>query len=518
MNETNAALNMPPALADDGMPERRSDMGPERGTEDFDLPFRVAPHNSDAEQALLGAILVNNEACDRVSGFLEADHFFEPVHGRLYEAAAKLIRAGKLVSPVTLKTYFERDEALTEIGGPKYLARLAAAATTVINAEEYGRIVYELALRRSLIVIGSDMVNRAYDAPLEATPQEQITESEQQLFGLAENGKFGGDFLAFATALTEAVDIAAAAYHRDGHTSGVSTGFAGMDRMLGGLQKSDLVIIAGRPAMGKTAFATNVAFNVARHYHGETQSDGTRKLLSGGIVGFFSLEMSSAQLATRIISEQTGVSSEDIRRGSIDRDAFSRLVDVSKELQDMPLYIDESGGITISQLAARARRLKRQSGLDVLFIDYLQLLAGSGKHRDNRVQEVTEITTGLKALAKELDIPIIALSQLSRQVENREDKRPQLADLRESGSIEQDADVVMFLFREEYYLERQEPREGTSEHVEWQTEMERIHQLAEVIIGKHRHGPTGSVKLHFEGSVTRFSDLVRDDHLPDRFD
>ena len=508
MSDTAAALDIPPHEAGD--PSLR------RTGEDFDLPFRLAPHNSDAEQALLGAILVNNEACDRVSGFLEAEHFFEPVHGRLFEAAAKLIRAGKLVSPVTLKTYFERDEALAEIGGPKYLARLAAAATTIINAEEYGRIVYDLAIRRSLIVIGSDMVNRAYDAPVEATPQEQITESEQQLFSLAEKGKFGGDFLDFASALTEAVDIAAAAFHRDGHTSGISAGFVGLDRMLGGLQKSDLIIIAGRPAMGKTAFATNVAFNVAKHFHAETEPDGTRKLLAGGVVGFFSLEMSSAQLATRIISEQTGVSSEEIRRGTIGRDEFGRLVDVSKELQDMPLYIDESGGITISQLAARARRLKRRNGLDVLVIDYLQLLAGSGKYSDNRVQEVTEITTSLKALAKELDIPIIALSQLSRQVENRDDKRPQLADLRESGSIEQDADVVMFLYREEYYLERKEPREGTTEHIEWQAEMERVHQLAEVIIGKHRHGPTGNIKLHFEGRVTRFSDLARQNHLPDR--
>jgi len=268
--------------------------------------------------------------------------------------------------------------------------------------------------------------------------------------------------------------------------------------------------------MGKTSFATNVAFHIARHFHADDQTDGSRKLLAGGIVGFFTLEMSSAQLATRIISEQTGVSSEEIRRGTIGRDEFGRLVDVSKELQDMPLYIDESGGITISQLAARARRLKRQFGLDVLVIDYLQLLAGSGKYGDNRVQEITEITTSLKALAKELNIPILALAQLSRQVENRDDKRPQLSDLRESGSIEQDADVVMFLYREEYYLERKEPREGTTEHIEWQTEMDRVHQLAEIIIGKHRHGPTGNIKLHFDGAVTRFSDLVKDGHLPDR--
>lgn len=491
---------------------------PERTGEEFDLPFRVAPHNSDAEQALLGAILVNNEACDRVTGFLEPDHFFEPVHGRIFEAAAKLIRAGKLASPVTLKTFFERDEALEEIGGPKYLARLAASATTIINAEEYGRIVYDLALRRSLIVIGSDVVNRAYDAPVDTSPQEQITETEQQLFGLAEKGKFGGDFISFSGALTEAIDIAAAAYHRDGHTSGISTGFRDIDEMMGGLQKSDLFILASRPAMGKTSFATNIAFHIAKNFHADTQSDGTRKLLAGGVVGFFSLEMSSAQLATRIISEQTGVSSERIRRGTISRDDFGRLVDVSKELQDMPLFIDDSGGLTIAQVAARARRLRRQHGLDMLIVDYLQLLAGSGRSGDNRVQEVTEITTGLKALAKELDIPVIALSQLSRQVENRDDKRPQLADLRESGSIEQDADVVTFLFREEYYLERRAPREGTEEYLAWQEEMGRVHQMAELIIGKHRHGPTGTIKLHFDGSVTRFSDLAMNDHLPQRIE
>ena len=486
---------------------------------DFDLPFRQAPHNIDAEQALLGAILANNDACDRVSGFLQPEHFFEPVHGRIYDAAAKLIRTGKLASPVTLKTYFDRDEALEEIGGAKYLARLAAAATTIINAEEYGRIIYDLAVRRSLILIGTDMVNRAYDAPVDATPKDDIEEAEQALYGLAERGKFGADFMNFSSALNEAVDMAANAYHRDGHTSGISSGFRDLDEILGGLQPSDLGIVAGRPAMGKTSFATNIAYHVARNFRAETNPDGSIKVVDGAVVGFFSLEMSAAQLATRIISEQTGIYSGKIRRGTITDMEFRKLAEVAGEMQQLPLYIDETGGINLAQLTARARRLKRRHGLGLLVIDYLQLLTSdSRRSNENRVQEVTEITQGLKALAKELNIPVLALSQLSRQVESRDDKRPQLADLRESGSIEQDADVVMFLFREEYYHQRREPREGTPEHIEWQDEMDRIHNMAEVIIGKHRHGPTGTIPLHFDGSVTRFSDLMSEDRLPDRYE
>ncbi|NND48677.1 MAG: replicative DNA helicase [Rhizobiales bacterium] len=485
----------------------------------FVLPFREAPHNIEAEQALLGALLTNNDAADRVSAFLDADHFFEPVHGRIFEAATKLIRAGKLASPVTLKTYFEADEALQEIGGTTYLARLAGAATTIINAEEYGRVIYDLAIRRNLIAVGTDMVNQAYDAKVDAPPQRQIEEAEQQLYGLAERGRFGGDFMNFSSALTEAVDMAANAYHRDGHTSGLATGFRDIDEVMGGLQPSDLLIVAGRPSMGKTAFGTNIAYHVARNYRGEIKEDGTINVMDGAVVGFFSLEMSSAQLATRVISEQTAIPSEKIRRGTINREEFGRLVEVARDLQDMPLFIDETGGINLAQLTARARRLKRQHGLGLLIVDYLQLLTSSSRRSsENRVQEVTEITQGLKALAKELNIPIVALSQLSRQVESRDDKRPQLADLRESGSIEQDADIVMFVFREEYYLQRREPREGTDEHLTWQEEMARVHQQAEIIIGKNRHGPTSSIALHFEGEFTRFSDLARSDHLPERFD
>ncbi|WP_339829431.1 replicative DNA helicase [uncultured Parvibaculum sp.] len=472
-----------------------------------DAAYRVQPHNIDAEQALLGAILVNNESYDRVASFLEPTHFFDALHGRIYEAAAKLITQGHLASPVTLKNFFERDAALAEIGGPQYLARLAGAATTIINAEEYGRTIYDLAIRRELIQVSIEMHSRAYDAPVDDTPAQQILDAEQSLYQLAERGKYEGGFQSFHESLNIAIEMAAEAFKRDGGLSGISTGLRDLDNRLGGLQRSDLVILAGRPSMGKTALATNIAFHAAKAYKAEHHPDGTVTATDGAIVGFFSLEMSAEQLATRLLAEQSGVPSERIRRGNIHEDEFHQLVDAARELQSIPLYIDDTGGLTISTLAARARRLKRQRGLGLLVVDYLQLLAGSGKAGDNRVQEVTQITTGLKALAKELDVPIMALSQLSRQVEAREDKRPQLSDLRESGSIEQDADVVMFVFREEYYTSRREPTEGTPEHLQWQEEMGRVHGLAECIIGKQRHGPTGTVKLQFQADVTRFSDL-----------
>ncbi|MFO1121384.1 MAG: replicative DNA helicase [Hyphomicrobiales bacterium] len=481
--------------------------------------YRTAPHNLEAEQALLGAILVNNEACDRVSAFLTPEHFFEAVHARIFEAAATLIRAGKLASPVTLKSYFDNDATLKEIGGPAYLARLAANATTIINAEEYGRTVYELAQRRKLIGIGTDLVNEAFDPEIEDTSKDLIERAEQTLYEMAETGKYGQGFQPFARALTDAVDMAASAYQRDGGLSGISTGLRDLDEKMGGLQSSDLIILAGRPAMGKTALGTNIAYHVARAYKAEHQTDGSVKVMDGGVVAFFSLEMSSEQLATRIIAEQSGVSSERIRRGKISEDEFHRIVEVSRELQSLPLYIDATGGLTIAQLAARARRLKRQRGLGLVVVDYLQLLTGSSRRAaEGRVQEVSEITVGLKALAKELNVPIIALSQLSRQVENRDDKRPQLADLRESGSIEQDADVVLFIYRDEYYLARKEPRPNTTEHQQWMDEMARVHGVAEVIIGKQRHGPTGIVELQFDASLTKFQNLVREDYLPERFE
>jgi replicative DNA helicase len=480
--------------------------------------LRESPNNLEAEQALLGAILVNNDACDRVSSFLLPDHFFEAVHARIYEAASTLIRAGKLATPVTLKSYFERDETLKDIGGAAYLARLAAAATTIINAEEYGRTIYELAQRRKLIGIGTDIVNHAYDTPVDVTSRDLIEQAEQKLYEIAETGKYGQGFQPFARALTDAIDMAANAYQRDGGLSGISCGLRDLDEKMGGLQPSDLIILAGRPAMGKTALGTNIAYHVARNYKAEHQADGMIKVQDGGVVAFFSLEMSSEQLATRIIAEQSGISSERIRRGKITSEEFDRLVDVSRELQSLPLYIDATGGITVAQLAARARRLKRQRGLGLLVVDYLQLLTGSTRRaQEGRVQEVSEITVSLKALAKELNVPIVALSQLSRQVENRDDKRPQLADLRESGSIEQDADVVLFIYREEYYLARKEPRPNTQEHFDWQEQMNKVTGIAEVIIGKQRHGPTGIVELQFDASLTKFQNLVRADYLPEQF-
>ncbi|MGZ8324750.1 MAG: replicative DNA helicase [Rhodoplanes sp.] len=479
--------------------------------------FRTPPHNIEVEQALLGAILVNNEAFYRVSDFLNPEHFFEPIHQRIYELAGGLVRAGKVATPVTLKTFLPADLDVAGLTASQYLARLAAEATTVINSEDYGRTIYDLALRRALIGIGEEMVNEAYDAPVDSAPRDQIETAERSLYELAETGRYDGGFQRFAQALTTAVDMAARAYQRDGRLSGVATGLRDLDRMMGGLQPSDLVIIAGRPGMGKTALATNVAYNVARAWRGDVRPDGRIVSANGGIVGFFSLEMSAEQLATRIISEQTEIPSYRIRRGEIDPSDFDRIAETAREMETIPLYIDETGGLSIAQLAARARRLKRQRGLDVMVVDYIQLLQGSTRRAvEGRVHEVTEITTNLKALAKELNIPVVALSQLSRQVENRDDKRPQLSDLRESGSIEQDADVVMFVFREEYYLKNREPRAGTEEFFKWQSEMEAVHGRAEVIIGKQRHGPTGSVALQFKADVTRFSDLAEDDRLPER--
>ncbi|WP_072391725.1 replicative DNA helicase [Hyphomicrobium sp. CS1GBMeth3] len=481
--------------------------------------FREAPHNIEAEQALLGAILINNEALDRVSAFLEPLHFFDPLHGQIYEIAGKMIQAGKQATPITLKTFFDAAEPIdAHLTVPQYLGRLATSATTIINAEDYGRTIYDLAVRRQLITLGEDIVNSAYDAPIDFPPESQIQEAESRLYGLAERGKYGQGFMSFGNALTHAIDMANAAYQRDGHLSGLSTGLNDLDNKMGGLQSSDLIILAGRPSMGKTALATNIAYNIAKAYRAERQPDGTDKTVNGGIVGFFSLEMSAEQLATRILSEQAELASERIRRGMINEDEFRKLSAVAQEMSRSPLYIDQTGGISIAQLAARARKLKRQKGLDLLVVDYLQLLSGSSKRGDNRVQEITEITTGLKALAKELAVPILALSQLSRQVEQREDKRPQLSDLRESGSIEQDADVVMFVFREEYYVERQKPREGTPEFNDWQTQMMAVSGKAEVIIGKQRHGPVGTVQLAFENQFTRFGNLAREYQMPERYE
>ncbi|KQS96610.1 MULTISPECIES: replicative DNA helicase [unclassified Rhizobium] len=471
--------------------------------------YREAPNNLEAEQALLGAILVNNDAFYRVSDFLKPVHLMEPLHRKIFEVAGDIIRMGKTANPVTIKTFLKVDEKVGDMTVAQYLARLAAEAVSIINAEDYGRAIYDLALRRSLITIGEDMVNIAYDAPLDMPPQSQIEDAERRLFELAETGRYDGGFQSFNDAVAQAVDMAGQAFERDGNLSGISTGIVSLDARMGGLQRSDLIVLAGRPGMGKTSLVTNIAWNIAAAYESEVQADGSFKAKNGGVVGFYSLEMSSEQLATRIMSEQTEVSSSKIRRGDISEQEFEKLVGFSQTMQKVPLFIDQTGGISIAQLSARARRLKRQRGLDCLVVDYIQLMTGSGKSSDNRVQEITQITTGLKALGKELNVPIIALSQLSRQVESREDKRPQLSDLRESGSIEQDADVVLFVFREEYYVKNLEPRdEFDPKYEEWKMQFEKVKGTADVIIAKQRHGPTGTVKLAFQAEFTRFADLA----------
>ncbi|WP_152045558.1 replicative DNA helicase [Aureimonas psammosilenae] len=480
--------------------------------------YREAPNNIEAEQALLGAMLVNNDAYYIVHDYLKPDHFHEPLHREIFAKTSEMIRMGKIATPVTIKTFLAANDRVGDITVAQYLARLAAEATTIINTNDYGRAIYDLAIRRSLIRIGEDMVNIAFDAPLDMEPKNQIEDAERRLFELAENGRYDGGFQPFTEALTLAVQMATAAKDRDGGLSGISTGIMTLDRRLGGLQRSDLIVLAGRPAMGKTSLVTNIAFNIAAAFEPAEQSDGSVVAKNGGVVAFFSLEMSSEQLATRIVSEQTEISSSKIRRGTITDSELVKLIACSETMQRIPFYIDQTGGISIAQLAARARRLKRQRGLDVMIIDYIQLMQGSSKTSGNRVQEITEITTGLKALAKELNVPIIALSQLSRQVESRDDKRPQLSDLRESGSIEQDADVVLFVYREEYYLQAKEPKQGTQEHINWETEMNEARGKAEVIVAKQRHGPTGTAPLAFQAEYTRFTDLAEEAYLPERFE
>ena len=467
------------------------------------------PHSIEAEQQLLGAILTNNDLFDRVAQILRAEHFFDPVHARIFETAAARIAKNNLASPVTLKAFLEDDAGLAELGGPAYLMRLAGAAISSFAVRDYAEMIYDLAIRRELIEVGNDIAAKAARVDVQSEPKEQIVEAEQKLYALAEQGQTEQGFQSFLTAVTDAVKVANAAYQREGGLAGVSTGLIDMDKKLGGLHRSDLLILAGRPSMGKTSLATNIAFNIARAYKKGITTSGEEGAVDGGVVGFFSLEMSAEQLASRILSEVAEIPSNQIRRGDFTESEFRRIVDAAKELEAAPLFIDDTPALPISQLAARARRLKRTHGLDALFVDYLQLVRGTGRS-ENRVNEISEITMGLKAIAKELDIPVVALSQLSRQVENREDKRPQLSDLRESGSIEQDADVVMFVFREEYYKEREKPGDHELDKMgQWQEEMERLHGKAEVVIGKQRHGPIGTVELSFEGQFTRFGNLVK---------
>ena len=478
--------------------------------------FRTMPHNIEAEKALLGAVFVNNRAFESVSDFLQPRHFAYGPHGRVFEASAKLIERGQIADPVTLRRYFEADEGLAEIGGPAYLAELAASAVTVINAGEYGRLIYDLYLKRELIALGENVVNRAYGGDVEETATDQIEQAEQHLYDLAVTGEYEGGFQPFRDAVLSAIDMATAAHQRDGGLAGVAAGFADLDKLLGGLHKSDLVILAGRPAMGKTALATNIAYNAAYTYR---HTEGKE----GAVVGFFSLEMSAEQLASRILSEQSNISSDRMRKGELSNDEFNRLAAASTTLHALPIFIDDTPALSVSALRTRARRLKRQHNLGLIVIDYLQLVSAVATSRnDGRVQEVSEITRGLKTLAKELNVPVLALSQLSRAVEQREPPRPQLSDLRESGSIEQDADVVMFIFREEYYLERKRPGRRADEDEEdfnrrmekWEEAKTKVANLADLIVAKQRHGPIGDILLQFHGAFTRFADLDRH-HAPE---
>jgi replicative DNA helicase len=470
---------------------------------------RQIPHNADAEQGLLGALLYDHKAFERVSDYLKAEHFYFPVNGRIYGLISKQIERGQIPNPVTLKAHLQDDPDLTHLGGGEYLTQLVTSLVTVLSVEDYGRTIHELHLRRQLIAMGEEMVQDAHKHEIDNPATQQIEAVERKLYDLATTGDAGSGFKPFSSSLASAVDHAAAAYKRSSHISGVTTGLRDLNKRLGGLQPSDLLILAGRPSMGKTALATNIAFNAAQA-HAASQGK------EGAAVAFFSLEMSAEQLATRILAETSQVPSEKIRKGEVKDTEFRRFVEASQTLASIPFYIDDTPALSIAQVRTRSRRLKRQHGLGLIVIDYLQLLRGTGTGHsgESRVQEISEITRGLKALAKELAVPVLALSQLSRQVEQRDDKRPQLSDLRESGTIEQDADVVMFVFREEYYIERRQPAEGTPEHLDWQGEMERAHNIAECIIGKQRHGPVGTVKLHFEGQFTRFSDLAHayEDH------
>ncbi|MFY9287451.1 MAG: replicative DNA helicase [Alphaproteobacteria bacterium] len=472
---------------------------------------RIVPHNLEAEQALLGAVLVNNVAFERVGEILQAEHFYDPVHGRIYGAVSTLINRGQIADPKTMRGLFESDPALASMGGAQYLADLAGSVITIINVEDYARLIHDLYLRRQLITLGEDVVNGAYKQDLETPAKNQIEATEARLFELAKTGELDRGFINLGKALVTSIRMAEEAHKRDSHVTGVTTGLRDLDRKLGGMQRSDLVILAGRPSMGKTALATNIALNAAKAW---SETEGKE----GAAVAFFSLEMSSEQLATRLLGEHSGVPSDKIRRGEIKNEDFSKFLEATKFLSRAPLYIDDTPALSVAGLRTRARRLKRMAPhLGLIVIDYLQLLHGTSAKGDNRVQEVSEITRGLKALAKELDIPVIALSQLSRAVEMREDKRPQLADLRESGSIEQDADVVMFVYREEYYHTRSEPTRRADEmedkfntrHQRWQERGEEIRNIAEVLIAKQRHGPIGTVELHFEGVFTRFSDLEK---------
>jgi len=467
------------------------------------LGYRVLPHNLEAEQGLLGVLLIDNRAMEKVVDFLKAEHFYAPAHQRIYQAIHVMIDRGQTASPVTLKNYFEKDADLEKVGGAGYLVDLAASVVGIVNAADYGHTVYELFLRRELVSLGEDIVHDASEHTLDESATNVIEKAEGKLFSLAETGDARGGFTTLRDSVVTAIEIAENAFKTEGHVTGCTTGLRDLDNKLGGLHKSDLLILAGRPSMGKTSLAVNIAYNAAKRY---AETGGKE----GGRVGFFSLEMSADQLATRILTDEAQISGDSIRKGNLTEDDFRRFVAASHTLSTVPIYIDDTPALSISAVRTRARRLKRQHGLDMLVVDYLQLLRGTGsiQGQQNRVQEVSEITQGLKAIAKELEIPVLALSQLSRQVEQREDKKPQLSDLRESGSIEQDSDVVMFVYREEYYLSREEPSmEDHDKYSTWQEKCARAMNIGEVLIGKQRHGPIGNIRLHFNADITKFSDL-----------
>jgi replicative DNA helicase len=479
----------------------------------FGLSQRLPPSNTQAEQALLGALLSNNKAYERVSEFLAAEHFADPIHGRIYQAISRRVEAGQLADAVTLKAEFEHTGVLEEVGGTAYLTQLLTAMVGIINAGDYGRTIHDTWLRRQLIDIGETVVNNAFGAEAELDGPLQIEAAEQSLFNLAADGSTSGGFITFERALTEAIEGAERAFRRSGAVSGLSTGLRDLDSKMGGMHPSDLLILAGRPGMGKTALATKIAFGAAKALQAEARQIDPNAVAKQ-TVAIFSLEMSSEQLATRLLSEEARISGDRIRRGDIGQKDF---VQVSREISSLPIQIDDTPAITMSALRTRCRRLKRTKGLALVIVDYLQLMRPTvGTKPESRVLEISMITQGLKALAKELSIPVLALSQLSRQVESRDDKRPQLSDLRESGSIEQDADAVMFVYRDEYYLEQKMPKEvgfdGNGEKFnaamdEWQQRMAKAHNRADLIIAKQRHGPTGAIPLLFEGEFTRFSDI-----------
>ena len=477
------------------------------------------PRNIEAEAALLGAMMIDNRLVEDVQIKLRADHFFEPLHGRIYDAILRLVDRNMVANPVTLRPLFEADETMRELGGPGYLAQLTGSGVALIGARDFAEQIYDLALLRALIGVGREMVERAVDTSEAVDPKGQIEEAEVALYKVAEEGGETGSVKSFGQATKLAVEQAERALNSGGHLSGITTGLDSVNARIGGLHKSDLMILAGRPGMGKTSLATNIAFNAARRLVRDREDGIADEKSVGAAVAFFSLEMSADQLATRILSEQSGISSENLRMGKISQQDFRNLARAAAELESLPLFIDDTPGLTIAALRTRARRLKRQRGIGFIVIDYLQLLQGSGRSSDgNRVQEISEISRGLKQLAKELHVPVLALSQLSRAVEQREDKRPQLSDLRESGSIEQDADMVWFVYREEYYVAAREPKrpiEGDDgktfeAHESWARDMERAFGMSELIIAKQRHGATGKVKLKFDAKITRFSDLAED--------